>query len=77
MSRVKVPVETKRLYDATSSTIQYYGEAADGATTSEYCWKITRLVFSGPNLSQMSSDRPNGSSNYEFAWDNRTSYTYK
>lgn len=77
MSRIKVPTDTRRLYDGSNTTVQYFGEAAKGSETSNACWKITRLLFSGPSSVLLETGSPNGSSEYSFVWDLRTTYTYK
>jgi hypothetical protein len=70
-----VPQETKTAlaYDG-SSNIQYVGKALSPCATSEDCWQISKLTYSGSDITDVKW--AGGTFAYVNVWDNRTSYVY-
>ena len=63
----------------TGANLIYKGLARPGALTSADVWQIARLTYSGANLTtiewpQNSLGAP--SSEFNFQWDDRATYTY-
>ena len=57
----------------------YRGLARPGSPTDEAFWQIALLTYTGSNLTSITwplNDQGVPSSNYEFVWDDRASYTY-
>ncbi len=66
--------------DYTGTNLIYKGFARPGAATSAAVWQIASLTYDGSN-NLLSIKWPQNSFNaasteYEFVWDNRASYTY-
>lgn len=66
------PSESLRLDDAGGGVL-YIGVAQTGALESSDVWKIKKVLTIG---SIMSILWPNGSTDYAFAWEARTSLSY-
>jgi hypothetical protein len=66
--------------DYTGTDLIYKGIARPGTLTSLSAWQIALLTYDGSHnlLSITWPQDPNGnaSSNFEFIWDDRASYTY-
>jgi hypothetical protein len=65
--------------DYSSSNLIYKGSARPGAATSDPVWQICFLTYSGSNLVSITwpeNVQGNASNDYEFIWDDRTTYTY-
>ncbi len=61
------------LVDEASDTVTYIGTAAPGTATSTTDWQIKRISVSGTVTTIAYA---NGSVEYDFEWDERSSYTY-
>jgi hypothetical protein len=55
----------------------YIGYANPGTLTSESKWQIQKFLFDSTFNVPLSITFPNGISNQDFIWDNRSSYQYK
>ncbi len=65
-------------YDGSNNPI-YVGRAKVGTLNGESKWQIALNTFSGTNLTSTTwpqNSLGNASSEYEFEWDERASYTY-
>lgn len=65
-------------YDGSNNPI-YVGRAKVGVTDSESKWQIAKNTFSGTNLTSTTwpqNSLSNASSEYEFVWNDRATYTY-
>lgn len=65
-------------YDGNNNPI-YIGRAKVGTATSEVKWQISLLTYTGTNLVSITwpqNSDGNPSSEYEFEYDERASYTY-
>lgn len=74
-SEVAVRVE----YDVSGNPI-YVGRAKVGSAEGSLVWQISEQTFDGSNnLTEVNwpqNSEGNASSNYEFSWTNRATYTY-
>ena len=69
----QVNLTFRQSYD-TNGRLQYYGEAAPGAVTSNSVWRISKRIYSGNKLSgQVWAD---GDTKFNKEWDERAGYTY-
>lgn len=59
--------------DFVGSDVVYKGEAAPGSSQSDPVWRITKITFSGEDMSERWA---NGSAAFDKVWSNRASYTY-
>lgn len=66
-------LKTAMAYDG-SSNLEYVGKALSPCATSEACWQIAKLTYSGSNV----TDIKWAAGTYAFVnvWDSRTSYVY-
>jgi hypothetical protein len=66
--------------DYTGTNLIYKGFARPGSATSVAVWQIAKLAYDGANnlisITWPELTTGNVSSDYEFVWDNRASYTY-
>ena len=76
MTKLAVPIRRKVLWDGSSTTVNYLGESSFGAVTSEACWRITRLTFSGTNNADIAVEYADANDNFDNVWDNRAILTY-
>lgn len=64
-------------YDGNNNLI-YAGFAPVGSSTSVATWQIKKLTYTGTNLTSVTWPELNSkaSTDYEFSWDDRATYTY-
>jgi hypothetical protein len=64
--------------DYSGSNLIYAGFAIQGSSESDRVWQIKKLTYSGANLVSVTWPEYNGkaSTDYNFAWADRASYTY-
>ncbi len=63
----------------SGTNLVYKGLARPGTSTAAAKWQIAKLTYSGANLVSVTWPLDSGnapSSDFEFVWDNRASYTY-
>lgn len=61
-------------YDVDSNPIYIGITSQAGSAKSDAVWQIRKLVFSSSNLTD--TQYPSGSTNFEFVWDDRLTYTF-
>ncbi len=66
-------VNDKVLIDEVSASVTYIGYADPDSLTSEAVWKIKKVTLVGDVTSIQYAD---GTSQYLYVWDDRTTYTY-
>lgn len=66
-------VNYKTIINEVDSSTTYVGKALIGTATSEAKWQIKKIITSGTNTQITYAE---GSDNFSYVWDNRTSYTY-
>lgn len=66
--------------DYTGNDLIYKGFARPGSATSAAVWQIAKMAYDGShNLTSIKwpeDSNSHASSDYQFVWDNRASYTY-
>jgi hypothetical protein len=66
--------------DYTGTNLIYQGLARPGSATSGAVWQICKMTYDGSNnrtaIQWPQTTSGTISSDYEFVWDNRASYTY-
>lgn len=67
---------TKKIFDGSSTTVNYYGEALRASLTSDPVWKIIRITYSGVDGTNFVVEDAEGNDGYKNIWDNRASLTY-
>jgi hypothetical protein len=62
----------------SASNLIYKGYARPGTATSAAGWQIAKITYSGSNVTQIDWPESGGipSSEFNFVWDDRASYTY-
>ena len=60
--------------DVASGTVTYIGKAAPGAAGDSPVWQLQRMTSDAGGGLQI--EYPNGSAFYNYAWDDRASYSY-
>ncbi len=58
----------------SAGNLIYKGYARPGSSTADPVWQISKLTYSGADLTQV--DWANSSSEFLFVWDDRASYVY-
>jgi hypothetical protein len=76
MTTLASPIRRKVLWDGSDPIVNYFGEANFGASPSEACWRIARLMFSGENNASLALEYADGNDNFDNVWEDRTSLTY-
>lgn len=76
MTKLVSPIRRKVLWDGSSATVNYLGEANFGAATSAACWRILRLTFSGTDNTDIAIEYADGNDEFDNVWDNRAILTY-
>lgn len=70
----KVQVLPNSMYiDQPGGGVIYIGDTKPGTATSSNLWRIKRIYESGTLIS---ITFPNGDDGFNYAWDNRASYSY-
>ena len=64
-------------YDGSNNLI-YAGFAIQGTLNSAMQWQIKKFTYTGTNLTSVTWPQYNGmaTTDYNFVWDDRASYTY-
>ena len=76
MTKLASPIRRKVLWDGSSTTVNYLGEACFGAATSSAIWRITRLTYSGTDNADITLEYADGNDEFDNIWDNRATLNY-
>ena len=71
--RLNPPLRKALRYDATSSTVQYVGEAPISSSESSAVWKIFRLTYVGDSITIEWAD---GDDLFNNVWADRATLSY-
>lgn len=73
-----LPAQGQISYVTGTSDAEYLGWASTGAATSDPVWRIKKLIYgAGGNAHDVVAWKwPNGTSSFEFSWDNRAALSY-